>query len=87
MPIKEGDVLPLCLEVIGQGVDPDEDPVVAIAEQDVGFPPLPFAGIHVHLPNPSMADPLEKEGAFDKNYLVLPVILHNTTWKRRREAL
>ena len=71
MPIKEGDVLPLCLEVLDQGVDPAEDPVVAIAEQDVGFPPLSFAGIHVHLPNPSMADPLEKEGAFDKN---VPII-------------
>ena len=68
MPIKEGDVLPLCLEVLDQGVDPDEDPVVAIAEQDVGFPPLSFAGIHVHLPNPSMADPLEKEGGLIKMY-------------------
>ena len=61
MPVEEGHILPLPLEVADQGVHPDEDPVLPVAKEHVGLASLPLAHVHVHLPYPAVTNPLEKE--------------------------
>ena len=72
MPVEEGDILALPFEVADQGVHAEEDPILPVSKQDIGLAPLPFARMHVHLPHPSVTNPLETEN-FCQRMLNQPV--------------